>query len=87
MQLAKYRSHKTVYAGEIVGIPPSVDLPAGARAILVENAEGTHIEVICAREMFSRFVPSIGDYLVVYEDGYMSFSPAKAFEDGYARQA
>lgn len=27
--------------------------------------------------------PKAGGYFVVYEDGYKSFSPAKAFEDGY----
>lgn len=27
----------------------------------------------------------IGGYLVQYEDGYLSWSPAKAFEDGYTR--
>lgn len=27
----------------------------------------------------------IGGYYVVYEDGYKSFSPAKAFEEGYTR--
>lgn len=27
----------------------------------------------------------VGGYLVFYEDGYQSFSPAKAFEDGYTR--
>ena len=27
----------------------------------------------------------IGGYLVQYEDGYLSWSPAKAFEEGYTR--
>lgn len=27
----------------------------------------------------------IGGYYVVYDDGYTSYSPAKAFEEGYAR--
>jgi hypothetical protein len=27
--------------------------------------------------------PQTGGYYVVYEDGYESFSPAKAFEKGY----
>lgn len=26
-----------------------------------------------------------GGYIVVYEDGYTSYSPAKAFEEGYTR--
>jgi hypothetical protein len=29
--------------------------------------------------------PEVGGYYVVYDDGYKSFSPAKAFEDGYTR--
>jgi hypothetical protein len=28
--------------------------------------------------------PVVGGYFVIYEDGYQSFSPAKAFEDGYS---
>ena len=27
--------------------------------------------------------PQIGGYLVIYADGYKSFSPEKAFEEGY----
>jgi len=27
--------------------------------------------------------PRVGGYLVRYQDGYLSFSPTKAFEDGY----
>ncbi|PYX85030.1 MAG: hypothetical protein DMG70_05000 [Acidobacteria bacterium] len=27
----------------------------------------------------------LGGYLVQYEDGYLSWSPAKAFEEGYTR--
>jgi hypothetical protein len=29
--------------------------------------------------------PQVGGYFVEYEDGYESFSPAKAFEGGYTR--
>ena len=29
--------------------------------------------------------PAVGGYYVVYKDGYESFSPAQAFEEGYAR--
>jgi hypothetical protein len=29
--------------------------------------------------------PQPGGYFVVYKDGYKSFSPAKAFEEGYTR--
>ena len=33
----------------------------------------------------SRGFPQIGDYVVLYDDGYMSWSPVKAFEEGYTR--
>lgn len=29
--------------------------------------------------------PHVGGYLVEYDDGYLSFSPGDAFDDGYAR--
>jgi len=29
--------------------------------------------------------PEVGGYYVVYKDGYKSYSPAKAFEEGYTR--
>jgi hypothetical protein len=32
-----------------------------------------------------RHMPKPGGYYVVYKDGYKSFSPADAFEDGYTR--
>jgi hypothetical protein len=32
-----------------------------------------------------RHTPKAGDYLVQYDDEYMSASPAKEFEDGYTR--
>lgn len=32
-----------------------------------------------------KHAPHAGGYYVVYADGYISFSPAAAFEEGYAR--
>lgn len=34
---------------------------------------------------FMKHRPQVGGYYVVYDDGYKSFSPAKAFEEGYTR--
>jgi hypothetical protein len=39
--------------------------------------------VTVAEDFFAKHNPQVGGYLVIYADGYMSFSPAKAFEDGY----
>lgn len=36
-------------------------------------------------EYISRHNPSVGGYYVLYEDDYESYSPAKAFEDGYKK--
>jgi hypothetical protein len=35
------------------------------------------------KEMVARYEPKIGDYYVIYDDGYASVSPAAAFEAGY----
>ena len=37
------------------------------------------------RDYLAKHEPVVGGYYVVYADGYTSFSPAKAFEDGYTR--
>jgi hypothetical protein len=36
-------------------------------------------------DWYRKHNPQLGGYYVVYEDGYASFSPAKAFEEGYTR--
>ena len=37
-----------------------------------------------SKEYMEKHKPQIGGYFVVYKDGYQSFSPAEAFEDGYS---
>lgn len=36
-------------------------------------------------EYIGKHSPVTGGYYVVYADGYISYSPAKAFEEGYTR--
>ena len=92
--LPKYRCHKVVSAAKIVEIGeeprrvrsyaqslmvevtiPKTDAhPSGVTRFWVEPVEG----------YFGKHRPEVGGYFVVYEDGYQSFSPAKAFEEGYA---
>ena len=33
---------------------------------------------------FTKHNPETGGYLVMYDDGYMSYSPAEPFEKGYS---
>ena len=85
-QMPAYRSHKTVYALKIAEI---LD-PAGEN----EESDGTKI-IVPADEGFAPFrvpheyvrkhEPRAGGYYVVYADGYKSWSPAGAFEEGYTR--
>jgi hypothetical protein len=72
--MKRYKCHKEVRAAKIAWADPTKDRV---------GVEGQESSVDCPPGMFERFVPKPGDYLVQYEDGYLSFSPKKAFEDGY----
>lgn len=81
MEMPRYRCHKEVHALKIASaarVTPGADIEltfedAGFGSMIVDAALG------------SRYFPAPGDYLVTYADGYMAFSPGKAFEDGYVR--
>ena len=83
--MQRYKSHKIVEAGKIQRIhTTSVPAPDGSWNAVIDFVEvgGWQYQVpdgFAARDK----KPEIGDYLVRYEDGYLSWSPAKAFEDGY----
>jgi hypothetical protein len=73
----RYRSHKVVEAAQIVG-HGYPDAP-----VVYVGANGDPVSV--PPEFFARGVPSRGDMLVRYQpDGYLSWSPAGKFLDGYA---
>jgi hypothetical protein len=82
-ELPKYKCHKEVRALKIAVIS---QLPSGD-LVITPAEEGYE-----AFKVESRFVPihapgrpQVGWYFVLYEDGYKSFSPAEAFENGYTR--
>jgi hypothetical protein len=72
-----YQCHKRVRAAKIVAITPIEH--GDEYQILMDG----HVAVNAPKEWFDKHKPKIGGYFVQYEDGYQSFSPAKAFEDGY----
>lgn len=45
--------------------------------------EGREDPIIVDATMLVRFLPSAGDYLVLYDNSYASFSPRHVFEEGY----
>lgn len=77
-QMPAYKSHKVVRAAKITafrqnGNPNMPDLVLG-------EIDGI---TTLLPEWHAKHKPQVGGYLVEYEDGYKSFSPAKAFEDGH----
>ena len=73
--LAEYQSIKRVLAGEITEV-----VEAGC---YVREADGTGILRIYPENMTARYTPVVGDFWVIYEDGYQSISPRAAFLGGY----
>lgn len=91
----RYRCFKIVEALRICGIihtapavitpvdPPKCE-PYVARLYFgADLRESTDFLDYPDPALFARYSPVAGDYLVRYEDGYLSISPKKAFEDGY----
>jgi len=77
--LPQYRCHKIVRAAKIARIDPT--------GLVLEYSIGAGIAAIgvdVTPAFFARHRPEVGGYFVVYDDGYQSFSPAKAFEEGYS---
>jgi hypothetical protein len=75
IQLPQYQCHKKVWALKISAVERDT----------LSFEDGRYAPIQCEDGMFARYTPKSGDYYVVYDDGYKSISPAKAFEDGYTR--
>ena len=78
MEMPKYKCTKQVWALKIKSIKVEID----GSAIITPEDEGYSPFKVDAEHM-SKHAPSAGGYHVCYKDGYRSFSPAKAFEEGY----
>lgn len=78
MNYPKYVSHKEVGAVKIESVEHGAD-----GSVIVHLEGGFDNVVISHHDKKHKPVPEKGMYLVQYADGYISFSPAKAFEDGY----
>jgi hypothetical protein len=82
-QLPQYRSHKVVRATPIVRVQDGTQPTDSQQSdvVFLEVNGGQMFAV--TREWFAKFGAFAGGYLVIYEDGYVSFSPPGAFEAGY----
>jgi hypothetical protein len=86
-RLPRWKCHKVVSAARISRVMTESD-GSGTLVLRLSPDDApvqSHTSVDKEAEWMERFKPAAGGYYVVYEDGYESFSPAKAFEDGYAR--
>lgn len=70
--LPRYKSHKEVNAVKIEAISGPTIWP-----------EGPFPSFNVSKEYLEKHKPTAGGYFVVYADGYESWSPAEAFEEGY----
>lgn len=97
-ELPRYACHKKVWALKIAKFERRLPTIGELDRILAgkgEDGDGIGGFLTPSEKGYARFPVSIeyvqkhdpkeGGYYVVYDDGYKSFSPAKAFEDGYTR--
>lgn len=77
--LPHWKCHKVVQAGRISLM--ARDEPNG---MLMVHAEPSNMPFAVPLDFLRRHHPEIGGYFTVYEDGYISYSPAAAFEAGYS---
>lgn len=76
-ELPLYKCHKVVRAGVICSWHSH-----GFVSVEVRGTNTT-FEIEVGDDWIQKHNPKSGGYLVVYEDGYLSYSPASAFEAGY----
>lgn len=78
-QLPDWKCHKVVRAAEIVGIHYPGD---GTTSLILM---GVPDALPVGEAYMEKHNPDMGDYYVLYEDGYESASPPEAFENGYTQ--
>ncbi len=79
MDMPLYQSVKKVRALEIA----DVDYDHPQLEPLITFKDSRYAPRFVKPELFLRYRAVPGDFFVVYDDGYQSISPAKAFNEGY----
>lgn len=91
-ELPRYKCHKEVWALKIERIEydntkaQAEQRQTDGSALLVFADSDGIAPIRVNANYLKRHDPHFGGYYVVYKDGYQSFSPAQAFEEGYTRQ-
>lgn len=87
VEMPRYKSHKEVWALKIAKIVRDGDgenRETDGSAMITPEEDG-YMPFRVEHEYMRKHQPEVGGYYVVYKDGYKSFSPAEAFEDGYTK--
>lgn len=86
-ELPRYKSHKHVWAlkiAKIVRDGEGEDRETDGSA-MITPVESGYAPFKVDHAYMHKHKPQVGGYYVVYADGYKSWSPAQAFEEGYTR--
>lgn len=93
--LKLYSSHKEVLAVKIESIIKYDDMEDNSQIInemefgdilVIPVTPAMHTQLdsfVLDKKYVDKHNPQVGGYYVQYKDGYQSWSPAEAFEDGY----
>lgn len=89
IEMPRYICHKQVWALKIKTIEagPFADAPSSDALVKLHFHEEGYAPLGVSPDWYYKHKPAPGGYFVVYKDGYRSFSPAEAFEDGYTPEA
>lgn len=83
MELPRYKCHKEVWALKIKSIDDPNATTDGSRLLAFENER--YAPLCVTGDFMQNHRPEVGGYYVRYKDGYESYSPAQAFEEGYTK--
>ena len=78
--LPQYVSHKLVRGFKIDGFER---IRIGVTLLEGCGPNGDRHSVVVDDSYIMKHSPRLGGYYVIYQDGYESWSPAEAFENGY----
>jgi len=84
-EMPKYKCKKIVSALKIKDLKPyeaCENCESDGSFIITPEEEG-YAPFKVNHEYMRKHKPQIGGYYVVYKDGYKSYSPSEAFEEGY----
>ena len=82
-ELPRWKCHKEVHAAKILEVIDPTQPGNESDGSRLLKVDGPYLPIHVRHDYVHKHKPEAGGYYVVYADGYKSYSPAKAFEEGY----